>query len=132
MTTTTIISGQAIGSGANAGNSKFPTKLTLAATSVGVVLTMRVTNSATSGVEDARSKITLHYAMSPVSVTAAAALELLKQNSRYLEMFTVDAPSADRARDTELIPVTGQYLYVWVDVPVFLSDATLNVYATEL
>jgi len=132
MTTTTIVSGQSIGTSTNVGNSKFPTKQTLSPTSAAIVLTLRVTNGAGKGVDDERSVITMWYALSPVSVTAAEGTELLKQNARFVDLRLEPLAEKDRARDSELIVVSGQYLYVWFDVPPFNTAATLNAYLTEL
>lgn len=132
MTTTTSLAAQSIGTSTNVGNSLFATKVTLAATTVAVVITARVTNAATAAITDARSQVIVRYALSPVSVAAAAAPALLSQNSRYVKVDGVATVSEDRAVDSEVQPATGQYLYFWCDVPPFNAAATLNVYVTEL
>lgn len=131
-TTTTIISGQSIGTSSNKGDALFPTKLSLSSLTAAVVLTIRVTNGAGVGSLDGRTPLWLRYAFSPISVAAEAAPSLLRQNSRYVELKLSQVPADDLARDSIVEPVSGLYLYVWVDVPIFSTAGTLNVYATEL
>lgn len=132
MTTTTPLSAQSIGTSTNVGNSLFPTKVTLGATTGAVTLTVRVTNGSGQGIVDERSEVQVNYAFSPISVSAAAAPALLKQNSKYVAIKLERLASEDRAKDSELNVATGQYLYFWCDVPAFLNAATLNVYVTEI
>jgi hypothetical protein len=131
MTTTNVVAAQSIGTSTNLGNSVFPTKVTLDAGTSAAVLTLRVTNG-TSGPLDSRCDITMWYSFSPVDVSAAAGVELLKQNARYVNLKGADGASADRAKDSLIEPVTGQFLYIWFDVPTFQAAAVMNAYVTEI
>ncbi len=132
MTTTNPVAGQSIGTSTNVGNSLFPTKVTLGTTDAAIVLTLRVTNGAGKGVDDERSIVTMWYSFSPISVSAAEAPELLKQNARFVELRLEPLAGKDRARDSEISAVSGQYLYLWFDVPKYNTAATLNAYVTAL
>lgn len=131
MTTTNIVASQSIGTGGNIGNSLFAYKHTLDAGTSAAVLTLRVTNG-TKGPSDARAKNTMWYSFSPISVTASAATELLKQNAKYVDLLCAEGASSDRARDSLIEPVTGQYLYCWFDTCTYEAAATLNAYVTEI
>lgn len=132
MTTTTVISAQSIGTSTNIGNSLFATKVTLGAATSAAIIASRVTNAATGGSLDSRATVDIYYAFSPISVDAADAVNLLKQDARYLRLLTEVAVSADRSRSSQVEVASGQYLYLWCDIPTFAAAATLNVYVTEI
>lgn len=131
MTTVTSLAAQSIGTGANTGNDLFPTKVTLSGISTGLCLSARITNGA-GGSFDQRAPLEILYAISHLSVAAAAAVELFKEEARFLSMRTTEVASADRYKNGLLEPIVGGYLYFWCNVPLFNTAAVLNVYVTEL
>lgn len=130
MTSTPVIAGQAIGSGANKGDGILPQKHTLLAGSSGAVISLRLTQNGKP--LDARTKVRCYYTTSPFSITAANAVTQMVNNTRHVDVATSDDKAAVRIKDSSLDPVSGQYLYFWFDVPEFTADASLDATVTEL
>jgi hypothetical protein len=126
MTITTPISAQSIGTSTNVGNSKFPQKITLESTTTAVQIEGRIVNGA--GYYDKREGVTIHYAFSAISVTAAAAVAMLGQSSRFLALDFAAERLVDQAKMSLLEPAPGTgFLYLWCDVPNTDVAAALSV-----
>lgn len=127
MTITNEIVAQSVGTGTDIGNSKFPIKVTLAATTTAAQIEALLVNGAT-GPYDARQPIMLHYAFSSFSHTAAAAVLVLGFQSRFLEVPPKPSPGLSSGNITLLEPAPGSgYLYFWLDVPATDVASALSV-----
>lgn len=126
MTITTPLSAQSFGTGANVGNGKFPTKVTLEATTTAAQLELVITNGAVKG--ELRQEVKLHFAFSAIDTTAAAAVTTLRHSSRFLTVPPAEAVSGVAAKISLLEPAPGTgFLYFWLDAPNLGTAATISV-----
>lgn len=126
MTISTPLNAQAFGTGANVGNGKFPTKVTLEAATTAIQIEARIVNG--QAYYDERQDVLVHFALSTVDLTAAAAVETTKQSSRFLQIAHGREPLADRVRMTDLEAAPGgAYLYMWVDAPNLEVASTISL-----
>lgn len=130
MTTTNAINGQSIGTSTNVGEGKFPQKVTLAATTTAFIVTLRLTNGADTYMQ--KNEIVVWYSTSSFSITAAAAVAALRPTARYISIKPPQGAGVVAIKDSSLEPVTGGFLYLWCDLPTFLTAATLDVNTVEL
>lgn len=129
MTTSNAISSQSIGTSTNIGVDKFPQKITLATGTTAFAVEARVTNGASFYAENA---IRVWFAVSSFSVTAAAAVELLRASAMYLDILPSKFGSIARSRQSLFCPAAGAYLYLWCDIPSTVVAQTLDVNTIEL
>jgi hypothetical protein len=130
MTTTSIISGQSIGTGADIGEGLYPQKITIAATTTAFVITPRVTNGAAG--YNPGNEITVWYSSSSYSVSAAQAVKLVRGTARTVSVKPSPLAAGDVLRDSTLEPVTGSYIYLWCDIPAASVAQSLSVNVVEL
>jgi hypothetical protein len=127
MTITNEIVAQSVGTSTNIGNSKFPIKVTLEATTTAAQIEALLVNGPT-GTYDTRQPIILHYAFSSFSHTAAAAVLVLGFQSRFLEIPPKQVAGKSSGNITLLEPAPGSaYLYFWLDVPATEVASALSV-----
>lgn len=130
MTVTASIGSQSIGTGSNVGNDKFAQKVTCASGTTAFLIEAKVTNGASA--YDPSLRPMIWYASSSFSVTAAAAVDLLRNAARYLEVIPSPNGSVARIRATELETIRGGYIYIWCDIPTVTVAQTLDVDVVEL
>lgn len=134
MTTTQILNAQSVGTSTNKGSDlTFATagmKLTIQTGTSAYKIIARLTNGAAS--YDRANRPTIRYVSSPFSDTYTAAPSLYRQSARYLELIPADGASLPSTRATDVETVSGQYIYMWVDVPAVTVPQTLDLYVVEL
>lgn len=131
MTITTVTNAQSIGTGANVGNEKFPTKTQLQATTTSAQVEVRIVNG--QAMYDERQDLTIRYAFSAVSAgTAALGAEMARQSSRFIQIAPGPGPLADRVKMSLLEPAPGGgYCYIWCEVPNTVVASALSIYLIE-
>lgn len=129
MTTSNAIASQSIGTSTNVGAGKFPQKITLTTGTTAFVVEGRITNGAASYRKD---PVRVYFAISSFSVTAAAAVDLLRSSAMYVDIMPSENGGVARSRMSLLTPAAGAYLYLWCDIPVQVVAQTLDVNTTEL
>ena len=130
MTTTVSISGQTIGTGANAGENLFPQKVTRNAATTAFVLSLRLTNGVAE--YDRHAEVRVWYSSSPYSVSAALGAVQLKQTARYVDIRPSNLAAGVMIKDSSLEPITGDFIYFWCDIPAVVVAQTLDVTLVEL
>ena len=129
MTTTTIVTAQSVGTSTNVGEGKFPQKTTAQALTDRFYVEAKVTNGAAA--YDKSKRITMFMVASPTSVTAAAAVDLLRQTADRVDLRIDDKQGTQRATISSCIPLSGSYIYVWFDIPNQTVAQTLDVNLVE-
>lgn len=130
MTTTASISGQSIGTGANIGYGLFPRKVTRQVTTTAFVIAAKVTNGAAGYTP--QQEIRIWYSSSSFSVLAADAAAALHDTARYLDVKPDALAGGIEIKDSSLEPITGDYIYLWCDIPTVAVAQTLDVNVVEL
>jgi len=129
-TVTTANNAQSVGTGSNVGSDKFPTKTTLTAGTTAAVIEARVVNG--DGVrQDERQGLEIWWAVSTLSVAAAAAPALLRQSAKKMSLVPGPAPLDDKAKMSDLFSCIGTYLYIWCEIPNMGVAAALSIYVVE-
>jgi hypothetical protein len=129
MTSTQVISSQSVGTGANKGEELFAIRLTPNAITDRFFVEAVLTNGATD--IDTSDRPQIRYACYNASITAALAPPILRRTARYLEV--IPSPNAGLvvSRTSLLEPLSGPYIYLWVDMPAFPVAGTLSVWIHE-
>lgn len=112
-TSTTIINAQTVYN--NGGFGKYPSKTTLSATTTALTVSCTLTNGNSAG--NPTCTIRVFFATSPVSITAAAAVEQLKQAAAYFDIKPHASPNGITIQDFPLMPRKGDYAYCWIEDP---------------
>ena len=129
MTPTQVITGQSVGTGANKGEDLFAIRLTPQAITDRFFVEAILTNGA--GDYDISNRPIIKYACYNASITASTAPAILKRTARYMELLPSKFSSAVVSRTSLLEPLSGPYIYLWVDQPAFVTAATLSVWIHE-
>jgi len=130
LVVTATVVGQAVGTGANAGEGLFPQKIALAVGTIKVTLNARLTNGA--GPVSSQQRVLIHYIISSISVTAAAAVAQFRNGRRTMELTPGQAASDSVSRNSDTIPNAGGFLYYWVDCPTFPIAGSLDISSAEI
>ena len=129
MTTTAAISAQSVGTSTNVGEGKFPQKVTTTGYSDRFYIEGKITNGA--GSYSPANKVRIWYSSYSASITAAAAVDLLRANARYLDLTPSPDGSIARSQISLCEPLSGLYIYLWVDIPTQTVAQTLDVNVIE-
>lgn len=130
MTTTTVINAQSIGTGSNVGVPVHASKLTCEALTTAYVINAQLTNGAAR--YSRSNEVRIWYASSPYNMTASQAADRCKQSARYLKIFGREDPSSITVQDTEVEVLSGQFLYIWLEVANQPAAQTISVIVTQL
>ena len=130
MTTTAAISGQSIGTSTNVGTDKFPAKVTCQSGSDRFFIEAILTNGA--GGYDKAQEVLVFYASHTVSATADAAIvEKLRGCARQLAVKPREAGSAIQVKISDVEPLSGGYIYLWLEIPTVTVAQTITVNVVE-
>lgn len=131
MTSTNVVVGQTIGTGANAGEDLYPFKVTAQTVTDRLTVEASVLNG--SAQMGALQRIKVWIVSSAINVAAALAPAQLRSQAELLELIPEANAAATKVRRSKLIPLQGPFIYGWVDVnPADPAVAqTLNVWVNE-
>lgn len=128
MTITSAIGGQLIGL-TNKGEGQLPYKLTLQASTTAFVISGRITNVTTN---DPKKITRVWYSTSSYNFTTAQAIKYLRATARYVDVRPIADSGTGIVMDSSLEPVTGNYLYLWCEIPADTVDQVIDVNIIEL
>ncbi len=131
MTTTALISSQAIGTSTNIGDALFAGKATAASTTTAFLLSARITAGA--GPLTPNSVVRVWFTSTSFNIAAGVGPAQLGTTARYVDLlFTSPTGGQVQIKDGTLEPLTGPYIHYWVSVPGLGTAATLDVNLVEL
>lgn len=129
MTSTKVIDAQSIGTSTNKGTDLFAIRLTPQSITDRFFVEAVITNGA--GSYTLTDRTLLRFACYNASIPASDAPAILKRTARFMEMIPNNAAGAVYSRTSLLEPLSGPYIYLWVDQPTFAVAATLSVWIHE-
>ena len=129
MTTTQVINAQSIGTSTNKGHDLFAIRLTPAAASDRFYVEAVVTNGA--GTFNRSSKIAVWVATYNASITASGAPAIMRHTAKMLDVIMESTSAAVTSYTSDLIPLGGPYIYLWLDVPTLPAASTISVWIHE-
>jgi len=129
MTSTQVITSQSIGTSTNKGEDLFAIRLTPQSITDRFFVEAVITNGAAG--YDIGNRPVVKFACYNASITASGAPAILKRSARYLELLPSINASAVVSRTSVCEPLSGPYIYLWVDCPAFATAATLSVWIHE-
>ena len=125
MTTTTVIN--AVTVGVTPSDASNIVKHTLAATSGAFVIQMALT----AGALMSQSVIGVHYACIGDDLTANVATVAKVQSASFGIECKPNIPLQEKYANSDMYPIRGRYIYIWVEEGTLEAAATLTVKVIE-